>query len=146
MDNRGGVNSGTIMPGHQRQALSVDATRDAPLHSALQAMVQAARHHGIELDPNEFPKTPKDTVPSAAALSQWAQNAGIWARAVRLRWRHLLRFQDSSPVVLLFTDGSAGLLTGANPEQNVVFIANPNAPAGTASPTPSATPSATAGG
>ena len=70
------------------------------------------------------------TTPSAAALSQWAQNAGIWARAVRLRWRHLLRFQDSAPVVLLFTDGSAGLLTGANPAQKVVFIANPSAPAG----------------
>jgi subfamily B ATP-binding cassette protein HlyB/CyaB len=122
------------MPGHQQLTDErVVATRDAPLHSALQAMIQAARHHGVELDPNEFPKTPKDTVPSAAALSQWAQSAGIWSRAVRLRWRHLLRFQDASPVVLLFTDGSAGLLTGANPEQNVVFIANPNAPAGTAS-------------
>ena len=123
------------MPGHQRALTDerVVPTRDVPLHSALQAMIQAARHHGVELDPNEFPKTPKDTVPSAAALSQWAQSAGIWSRAVRLRWRHLLRFQDSAPVVLLFTDGSAGLLTGANPEQNVVFIANPNAPAGTAS-------------
>ena len=69
-----------------------------------------------------------ETAPSAASLSLWAQNAGIWARAVRLNWRHLLRFQDSSPVVLLFKDGSAGLLTGANPEQNVVFIANPSAP------------------
>ena len=35
--------------------------------------------------------------------------------------------------MLLFKDGSAGLLTGANPDQNVVFIANPSAPAGSAS-------------
>lgn len=96
-------------------------------------MIQAGRHHGVELDPEEFPRTPNETTPSAASLSLWAQNAGIWARAVRLNWRHLLRFQDSSPVVLLFKDGSAGLLTGANPEQNVVFIANPSAPAGSAS-------------
>jgi len=96
-------------------------------------MIQAGRHHGVELDPEEFPRTPNETAPSAAALSLWAQNTGIWARAVRLNWKHLLRFQDSAPVVLLFKDGSAGLLTGANPEQNVVFIANPSAPAGSAS-------------
>jgi ATP-binding cassette subfamily B protein len=96
-------------------------------------MIQAGRHHGVELDPEEFPRTANATAPSAASLSEWAQNAGIWARAVRLNWRHLLRFQDSSPVVLLFKDGSAGLLTGANPQQNVVFIANPSAPAGSAS-------------
>jgi ATP-binding cassette, subfamily B, bacterial HlyB/CyaB len=96
-------------------------------------MIQAGRHHGVELDPEEFPRTPNETAPSAASLSLWAQNAGIWARAVRLNWRHLLRFQDSSPVVLLFKDGSAGVLTAANPEQNVVFIANPSAPAGSAS-------------
>jgi ATP-binding cassette, subfamily B, bacterial HlyB/CyaB len=94
-------------------------------------MIQAGRHHGVELDPEEFPRT--ESAPSAASLSLWAQNAGIWARAVRLNWRHLLRFQDSAPVVLLFKDGSAGLLTGANPDQNVVFIANPSAPAGSAS-------------
>ena len=96
-------------------------------------MIQAGRHHGVELDPEEFPRTANETAPSASSLSLWAQNAGIWARAVRLNWRHLLRFQDSAPVVLLFKDGSAGLLTGANPEQNVVFIANPSAPAGSAS-------------
>jgi ATP-binding cassette, subfamily B, bacterial HlyB/CyaB len=96
-------------------------------------MIQAGRHHGVELDPEEYPRTPNEAAPSAASLSLWAQNAGIWARAVRLNWRHLLRFQDSAPVVLLFKDGSAGLLTGANPEQNVVFIANPSAPAGSAS-------------
>ena len=39
--------------------------------------------------------------PSAAALSLWAQNAGLWTRAIRLRWRHLSRLQDGGPVVLL---------------------------------------------
>ena len=55
----------------------------------LQAMLQAARYHGIELDPNEFRHTPGEA-PTAAALSLWAQNAGMWSRAVRIRWRHLL--------------------------------------------------------
>ena len=65
--------------------------------------------------------------PSAASLSTWAQNSGMWARAVRLRWRHLMRFHNTGPVVLLFTDGTAGLLTGVNTEHKVVFIKDPRA-------------------
>ena len=38
---------------------------------------------------NEFRHTPGEA-PTAAALSLWAQNAGMWSRAVRIRWRHLL--------------------------------------------------------
>jgi ATP-binding cassette, subfamily B, bacterial HlyB/CyaB len=135
VESRGGSTSETRLS--DSRSLSADectsASPDTQLHSALQAMIQAGRHHGVELDPNEFPHTPNETNPSAAALSQWAQDAGIWARAVRLRWRHLLRFQDTAPVVLLFADGSAGVLTGANPSQNVVFLSNPSAPAGSAS-------------
>ena len=58
-------------------------------------MIIAGRYHGMELDPNEFRGTPGEASPSAAALSTWAQNAGMWARAVRLRWRHLLRFHNT---------------------------------------------------
>jgi ABC transporter transmembrane region len=56
----------------------------------------------------------------------------MWSRAVRIRWRHLFRFQETGPVVLLFEDGTAGLLTGANGEQHVVYIRDPFTPAGTA--------------
>ena len=35
----------------------------------LQAMVQAGRYHGVELDPNEFRRPAGETAPSAAALS-----------------------------------------------------------------------------
>jgi subfamily B ATP-binding cassette protein HlyB/CyaB len=105
------------------------------LDPRLQAMIQAGRYHGIELDPNEFRRPEGETAPSAAALSVWAQNAGMWSRAVRIRWRHLFCFQETGPVVLLFEDGSAGLLTGADAEQKIVFIRDPYAPAGTASVT-----------
>jgi ATP-binding cassette subfamily B protein len=91
----------------------------------VQAMMMAARHHGIELDPAEFRWDSAQGGPTAAALSMWAQNAGMWARAVRLRWRHLLRLQDADPVVLLFNDGSAGLLVGANAQQKTVHIKDP---------------------
>ena len=102
------------------------------LDPRLQAMVQAGRYHGVELDPNEYRRPEGETAPSAASLSQWAANAGMWSRAVRIRWRHLFRFQETGPVVLLFEDGSAGLLTGANGGQHVVYIKDPFAPAGTA--------------
>jgi len=99
------------------------------MHPRLLAMIVAGRYHGLELDPNEFRGAPGDESPSAASLSTWAQNTGMWSRAVRLRWRHLMRFQNTAPVVLLFTDGTAGLLTGVNTEHKVVFIKDPTAPA-----------------
>ena len=100
------------------------------LHCRLQAVIQAARYHGIELDANEFRNSSGEAAPSAAELSHWAENAGMWSRAVRMRWRHLLRFNDTGPVVLLFKDGSAGLLTGADAAQQVVHLKDPRAPAG----------------
>jgi ATP-binding cassette subfamily B protein len=109
-----------------------DGGEGPPLHSRLQAMIQAARYHGIELDVNEFRHAPGKSAPPAAALSLWAQNAGMWSRAVRIRWRHLLRLGDTGPVVLLFKDGSAGLLTGANADQMVVYLKDPYAPPGSA--------------
>jgi ATP-binding cassette subfamily B protein len=99
------------------------------IHPRLEAVMNAARFHGMELDPRECPGIYGDQMPSAAALSAWLQNAGMWARAVRLRWRQLMRLQDAGPVVLLFNDGSAGLLVGANVEHNVVILRNPRAAA-----------------
>ncbi|MBX9843603.1 MAG: peptidase domain-containing ABC transporter [Xanthobacteraceae bacterium] len=92
-------------------------------------MIQAARYHGIELDVHEFQHSGGETAPSAAELALWAENAGMWSRAMRIRWRHLLRFNDTGPVVLLFKDGSAGLLTGADAARKVVFLKNPTVPA-----------------
>ena len=109
---------------------SLGLAEEPPLNPRLLAMVLAGRYHGIELDPHEFRGTAGDPIPSAASLSAWAQNAGMWSRAVRLRWRHLMRFQNTGPVVLLFTDGTAGLLTGINSEHKVVFIKDPRGPEG----------------
>ncbi len=105
-------------------------TRSTPVASRLQAVIVAGRFYGMELDPAEFDTQTNEAEPSAAALSAWAQSAGMWARAVRLGWRQLLRLQDSGPVVLLFSDGTAGLLMGVNAAQNVVFIKDPLAPNG----------------
>ncbi len=120
-DTGGGADTGA--PVH------LGIAEEPPIHPRLLAMIIAGRYHGLELDPNEFRGTPGDPSPSAAALCTWAQNTGMWSRAVRLRWRHLMRFHNTGPVVLLFTDGTAGLLTGVNTEHKVVFIKDPTAPA-----------------
>jgi ATP-binding cassette subfamily B protein len=117
----GGANIGTPS--------ELGGREQAPLHPRVQAMIIAGRYHGMELDPHEFRGTVGDKIPSAAALSAWATSGGMWSRGVRLRWRHLMRFHNTGPVVLLFTDGSAGLLTGVNTEHKVVFIKDPTGPA-----------------
>ena len=91
-------------------------------------MMMAARYYGLELEPNDFRLPPGEQAPPAAALSSWAQTAGMWSRALRLRWRHLFTISGAGPVVLLFNDGSAGLLTAANLENKIVFIRDPRAP------------------
>jgi subfamily B ATP-binding cassette protein HlyB/CyaB len=98
------------------------------IHPRLLAMMMASRYYGMELEPAEFRQGKDDTLPSAAALSAWAQSAGMWSRALRLRWRHLFTVTGAGPVILLFNDGSAGLLIGSNPESKVVFIRDPRAP------------------
>ncbi len=105
--------------------------RDDGIHPRLLAMMMAGRYYGLELDPADFRREDGETAPTAAAMSAWAQNAGMWSRAVRLRWRHLMKFQDSGPVVLLFVDGTAGLLTGANIESKIVMVRDPRAPEAT---------------
>jgi ATP-binding cassette, subfamily B, bacterial HlyB/CyaB len=132
-----------ITPNQEQQRKSSDAPKSpasepdedktrgqVPVHPRLGAMLQAAQYHGVELDLNEIRHAPGEAALSAAALSVWAGNAGIWSRAVRIRWRHLLRIHDDGPVVLLFTDGSAGLVVGADPARRVVFLKDPSGPAG----------------
>jgi subfamily B ATP-binding cassette protein HlyB/CyaB len=97
------------------------------IHPRVQAGMVAARFHGMELDPSEVVSTGTQDIPSAASLSEWAQSAGMWARAVRLRWRQLMHFVDTGPVVLLLTDGSATLMVGADAERHVVFLRDPRA-------------------
>jgi ATP-binding cassette, subfamily B, bacterial HlyB/CyaB len=99
----------------------------AALHPRLQAVIVVGRYHGFELDPTDYKSLDQSSVPSAQSLSAWVQNAGLWSRAVRLRWRNLLALENSGPIVLLLNDGSAALLTGANPDQKVVYLKDPQA-------------------
>src|ERR1700736_547798 len=97
------------------------------IHPRVQAVMVAARFHGVELDSSEIRSTAAQEMPSAASLSEWAQSAGMWARAVPLGGRQLMHLADAGPVVLLLTDGSATLMVGADADRNVVFLRDPRA-------------------
>ncbi len=108
------------------------AAADEALDPRIRAVIMAGRFYGLEIDPAEFRNVEGVPNPTAASLCAWAQGAGMWSRAVRLNFRHLMRLRDSGPAVLLFSDGGAGLLTGVNPDQKVVFLRDPMAPEGEA--------------
>ena len=108
-------------------ASATDNHGGASLHPRLQAVIVVGRYHGLELDPSDYKNRDGSPVPSAASLSAWVQEAGLWSRAVRLRWRNLLGLQETGPVILLLNDGSAALLTGADPEQKIVYLKDPQA-------------------
>jgi ATP-binding cassette subfamily B protein len=93
----------------------------------LDGVMAAARFHGIELDSRDFRALPGEDIPSPAALVTWLRESGLWAKAVRLRWRQLFRFQSDAPLVLLFSDGSAALCVATDATRNVVFLKDPRA-------------------
>ena len=97
----------------------------------LLAVLAVARHHGFELDRGDFHMDPDDAVPSPASLVKWLRDQGLVAKASRLAWGQLMRLTESngpgqvSPVVLLFNDGSAGVLVGSDSSRNIVWVRDP---------------------
>ena len=104
----------------------VDATE-----MRLLAVAAVARHHGFDLDRDDYHLDAGDTVPSPASLVKWLRDQGLVAKASRIAWAQLLRLTEIggggtvSPVVLLFTDGSAGVLVGSDAARNIVWIRDP---------------------
>ncbi|WP_338330998.1 peptidase domain-containing ABC transporter [Commensalibacter sp. Nvir] len=85
----------------------------------------AAKYHGVDLDIRDFAKEPNEDSPSPATLARWLNNQGLVAKGMRIKWRYLIRLYNSPPVVLMFKDGSAGLMVGVNPQKRVVFLRDP---------------------
>jgi HlyB family type I secretion system ABC transporter len=98
--------------------------RTDALETRLLAVGLAARFHGIELDREEL-RYPRGEAPSPAALVEWVRTAGLWAKAVRLKWAQLMKLEVASPVVLLLQDGSAALLITIDLARNVVWLKDP---------------------
>jgi ATP-binding cassette, subfamily B, bacterial HlyB/CyaB len=98
-----------------------------PVHPRLMAMAMASRHHHVHLDVASFCGA-DDQTPSAASLSAWARDAGLWSRAVRLDWRHLLGHDGTAPLVLLLSDGGAAVMAGVDRAREVVLLRSPDDP------------------
>ena len=113
-----GTPSGVMPDGQGR----LDAAK-----ARVDALVAVAQHHGVELDRKAFRVSPAE-VPSPAALVTWAREGGLWAKATRLRWRHLIRMQSNAPVVLLFSDGGAGILVSRDANAGAVYVRDPSRP------------------
>ena len=104
-----------------------------PTHIRMLAVAAVARHHGVELARGDYHMDAGDTVPSPLSLVKWLRDQGLVAKAARLAWPQLLRLANPagagqvSPVVLLFSDGTAGVLVGADVARNLVWILDPSA-------------------
>ena len=96
----------------------------------LAAVVQVARYHGVELDPEALRLTEGAAFPPPAALVEWLKEAGLWARGSKITFRHLLGVDEPAPIVLLLNNGGAALAVGRDRERQVVLAARPARPAG----------------
>ena len=97
------------------------------------AVVAVARHHGVELRATDFRAAPGEDVPSPAALSAWVRDAGLYAKADRVRWKSLFKLQGQQnpppPIILLFRDGTAAVMLGADHGKGVIWLRDPRAAA-----------------
>jgi ATP-binding cassette subfamily B protein len=98
-----------------------------PTELRLRAVLAAARFHGVDLDMTDFRGSVHEPYPSPASLVNWLKQQGLQAKAMKLGWKNLFRLREAAPVVLLLKDGTAGLVVGADPERDVVWLKSPTA-------------------
>ena len=98
--------------------------------SRLAAVVQVARYHGVELDPEVLRLTEGAPFPPPAALVEWLKEAGLWARGSKITFRHLLSVDEPAPILLLLNNGGAALAVGRDRERQLVLLRDPRGPPG----------------
>ena len=116
--------TGAITPGHLGTP-EIPAT--SPAEMRVRAAAVAAKYYGVDMEVRDYRATAGETVPSPASLARWLVDAGLWAKAARLRWSKLFSFPAGPPVVLLLKDGTAALLASADAARNLVFLRDPRA-------------------
>ena len=92
------------------------------------AAIQAARYWGVDPDPRDYRRPIEEKFPSSASLTEWLRGVGLWAKATKMTFTQLCKLTDGSPVILMFTDGTAGVQVGANSNRRVVMIRDPMQP------------------
>ena len=115
------IDAGTI--GGERAGQGAD--------TRLLAVVAAARYHGVDLNAADYRPAVGEQQPSPASLVDWAREQGLHAKADRLRWKSLFKVQGPGnpppPIVLLFKDGTAGLIVATDAARNMVWLLDPRA-------------------
>jgi len=106
---------------------SAEAEALSPTELRLRAVAAAARFYGVDLDINEYRGPAGEPYPSPASLVKWLNEQGLLARATILKWKSLFRFRETSPVVVLLRDGTAGLVVGADTQRDIVWVKSPTA-------------------
>ncbi len=110
---------------------AVEAARAAGLNGGLPglarlaAVMNVARYHGVELDPQTIKLKAESQAPTPPELIDWLRESGLWARGVPLSFKQLLKIDDPAPVILLLDDGGAALLVGRNTEHGVLLLRDP---------------------
>ncbi len=123
-----GANSAT---GHGAPNLDMAALMDAEINvsplvqARLAAVMNVARYHGVELNPENLRLQPDQSAPSPLVLLDWLKDAGLWARGVPMTFRQLMRIEDAAPIILLLDDGGAALVTGRDPENHALLLRDP---------------------
>ncbi len=96
-----------------------------PMLARLKSVIAAARYHGVEMDARDFRGTVGEETPSPATLVAWLRDQGMVAKAMRLKWRHIVHMVEQPPMVLMFRDGSSGIMVGADANRNIVWLKDP---------------------
>jgi len=92
-------------------------------------LAAAAARLGVELDRQMVALLEQAEVVEPAALVRCAVDAGIRAKALRLRWKDMLSLARSgTPTLLLLHDEGAALLDGATPDNAALLLSNPLLP------------------
>jgi ATP-binding cassette subfamily B protein len=105
----------------------IDTEAMTPKELRLRAVAAAARFYGIDLDINDYRGPASEAYPSPGSLVIWLREQGLTARGALLKWRNLFSFRETSPVVVLLKDGTAGLVVGADPKHDIVWVKSPTA-------------------
>ena len=110
---------------HEQDRAANGKPISGPMLARLKSIIAAARYHGVEMDVRDFRGTAGEETPSPATLVTWLRDQGMVAKAMNLKWRHIVRMVDQPPLVLMFRDGSAGVMVGAEPGRNIVWLKDP---------------------
>ena len=117
--------------GHSTVNPDIAALEDAGIGSnpqvqaRLAAVMFTARYHGMEMNVESLRLRPDEPAPSPPVLIDWLRDAGLWARAIPMNFRQLMKVEDPAPIVLLLDDGGAAMVVGRNKDKQILLLRDP---------------------